>query len=318
MRARRSRSRRASASPPPGEDGRRGQVGANGVRFAYLAWDPDPEPATHPGQAPLALCVHGFPDGPRTWRHLVPRLRAEGYRVVAPWTRGLGPTGPAPDGAYDPQALAHDLIALHHALGGDHRAVLVGHDWGAIAGQLAMADEACPFAAAALLAVPPLGGALGTEALSWPPALAQLGYIAAFQVPGIDRVLGAAGERAVRALWSWWSGRGYDPDDVDLEGALESLAGEGLGNQLAYYRALVVALARGPLLRRVDAFAAPTTFLHGARDRCVHVGIARAAARRPPGQVTVEVLDGLGHWLHLEAPGQVTDRVLAALAPARA
>ncbi|MFZ1488379.1 MAG: hypothetical protein WAS51_00415, partial [Ilumatobacteraceae bacterium] len=55
-----------------------GRVTVNGVELAYLA----------AGSGPLALCLHGFPDTAHTWRHLLPRLAAAGYRAVAPFLRG--------------------------------------------------------------------------------------------------------------------------------------------------------------------------------------------------------------------------------------
>jgi len=71
------------------------------------------------GSGPLALCLHGFPDSPHTWRHLLPSLAAAGYRAVAPFTRGYAPTSVPASGVYQTAALARDANALHDALGGD-------------------------------------------------------------------------------------------------------------------------------------------------------------------------------------------------------
>src|SRR5437660_10618025 len=102
-----------------------GRITANGVDFAYLAEGADRD-------GPLALCLHGFPDTAWGWRYLLPELAAAGYRAVAPFLRGYAPTSVPADGRYQVGALASDAIALHDALGGDERAVLIGHDWGAM------------------------------------------------------------------------------------------------------------------------------------------------------------------------------------------
>ncbi|MBP9053498.1 MAG: alpha/beta fold hydrolase, partial [Ilumatobacteraceae bacterium] len=100
-----------------------GSVSANGVDFGYLtAGDP---------AAPLALCVHGFPDSAHTWRHLLPRLAEAGFRAVAPFQRGYAPTSVPADGRYQTGVLAQDMNMLHEALGGGGDAVIIGHDWGA-------------------------------------------------------------------------------------------------------------------------------------------------------------------------------------------
>src|SRR3954465_5483310 len=102
-----------------------GTVEANGVTYGYLADGPE--------DGPLALCLHGFPDSAWTWRHLLPELAAAGYRAVAPFLRGYAPTSIPDDGLYQSGAVASDAIALHAALGGGDDAVVIGHDWGALA-----------------------------------------------------------------------------------------------------------------------------------------------------------------------------------------
>jgi pimeloyl-ACP methyl ester carboxylesterase len=60
----------------------RGRVRANNLTFEYLTM----------GEGPLALCVHGFPDSPYTYRYLLPALAEAGYRAVAPFNRGFAPS----------------------------------------------------------------------------------------------------------------------------------------------------------------------------------------------------------------------------------
>src|SRR2546430_9681560 len=100
---------------------RRGSVQANHLRLRYLEI----------GEGPLALCLHGFPDSPWTYRFLLPELARAGYRAVAPFMRGYAPTEIPADGDFSTRALAKDPNALHEALGATSDAVLIAHDWGA-------------------------------------------------------------------------------------------------------------------------------------------------------------------------------------------
>ena len=127
-----------------------GSVTANGVDFAYLhAGDP---------AAPLALCLHGFPDSAHGWRHLLPALADAGYHAVAPFQRGYAPTAVPADGRYQSGVLGVDANALHEALGGGADAVIIGHDWGAsgthAAAVLAPAALLPPCAASAAAVLP--------------------------------------------------------------------------------------------------------------------------------------------------------------------
>ncbi len=97
-------------------------VHANGIRFAYLT----------EGSGPLVLLLHGFPDTPYTWDRVMPEVARAGYRAVAPFMRGYHPTSIPNDGAYDSDTLGRDVLSLIEALGAQH-AIVVGHDWGALA-----------------------------------------------------------------------------------------------------------------------------------------------------------------------------------------
>ncbi len=97
-------------------------VHANGIRFAYLT----------EGSGPLVLLLHGFPDTAHTWDRVMPEVARAGFRAVAPFMRGYHPTSIPEDGAYDGDTLGRDVLALIEALG-EQQAIVIGHDWGALA-----------------------------------------------------------------------------------------------------------------------------------------------------------------------------------------
>jgi Histidine kinase-like ATPase domain len=75
-------------------------------------------------------------------RPALPRLRAPhrsrriadaGYQAVAPFNCGFAPTEPPDDRHHvHSSTMVADQIALHEALGGDDRAILIAHLWGAV------------------------------------------------------------------------------------------------------------------------------------------------------------------------------------------
>jgi pimeloyl-ACP methyl ester carboxylesterase len=84
------------------------------------------------GEGPDVLLVHGFPDCHTVWREQIPALVKAGYRVIAPDTRGCGDSAvPSRVSDYKVTELVADLVGLLDALKID-RVKLVAHDWGAV------------------------------------------------------------------------------------------------------------------------------------------------------------------------------------------
>lgn len=283
-----------------------GRVEVNGVDFAYLEL----------GDGPLALCLHGFPDSAHTWRHLLPRLADAGYRAVAPFTRGYAPTSVPADGRYQSGMLAADAIGLHDALGGDGDAVVIGHDWGAMATWGAAAAAPQRWRRVVGLAVP-FGGALATAFVTDLEQLKRSWYMFFFQHALADLVVGADDLAFVDMLWADWS-PGFDGAE-DAARAKDCLRDPvNLAAALGYYRA---ALGGGPVdpdLAEVQEAvgrvpAQPTLYLHGADDACIGPEVAELARSGAPGHVAVEIVGGAGHFLHLERPDAVGERIVSFL-----
>jgi pimeloyl-ACP methyl ester carboxylesterase len=262
-------------------------VEANGLRFGAL---------TCGDEGPLALCLHGFPDSAHTWRHLLPELAAAGFRAVAPWTRGYAPTTTPADGDYTANALAADANALHDALGGGSDAVLIGHDWGAMTTFGATGLAADNWRRAVAIAVPP--PPVAPEAFFRYAQLKRSFYIFVFQTPLAELVVGADDMVFLDRLWADWS-PGYDgaTDLLKVKDALRAPA--NLAAAIGYYRAM---FAGGTL----DAVGPqPILYLHGSNDGAFGVEGVRGTDDVLSAESRVDILDGVGHFLHLEDPAKV-------------
>ncbi len=269
------------------------------------------------GSGPLALCLHGFPDAAHTWRHLLPALAAAGFHAVAPFMRGYAPTAIPADGAYDVGALAADAVALHEALGGDRDAVLVGHDWGAEAAYRAAACAPDRWRRLVTLAVPP--AALDRVLFSDYEQLKRFFYLFMFRDPdGLAEVVVASdGMSLLDKLWRDWS-PGYHPGEhlTRVKQCLREPA--NLAAAIGYYRAAGAAggIAQTAARSAGEDQAAgrqapqPTLYLHGTRDGCISVELARGAERLLAPSSRMIVIDDAGHFLHLEKPGEVNDHIL--------
>ena len=271
-------------------------VSANGLEFAYLE--------AGPGDGPLALCLHGFPDAAPTWNPLLAALGDAGFHAVAPWLRGYAPTQVPADGVYGVGMLERDANALHDALGGDERAVIIGHDWGAIAtyGTAVAAPER--WRRVVTMAVPP-SPALGAGFLSF-KQLRRSWYMFFFQSPMAEMAVGMNDLEFIDGLWADWS-PGYD-GSAHIPAVKDALRdGANLAAAIGYYRAMLGGTDH-PGTQGVPA--QPVLYLHGRNDGCLGVDLTTTAAMFLSPESRVEVLEDCGHFLQVEQPDLVNKLVL--------
>jgi pimeloyl-ACP methyl ester carboxylesterase len=275
-------------------------IAANGIRF-HVALGEQFSP-----RRPLVLLLHGFGEFWWAWRHQLPALDAAGFSAAAMDLRGYGASDKTPRG-YDPQTTALDVTGVIKSLGFS-MSVVVGHDWGGIAGWTTLAYAADPVRALVSVAAPhPL-------AFPWRAALSTLAF---FQLPLFP-------ERRIMA-----------DDGRYIEELLRSRAADGAGFltteearhyrdalmlwpsphcALEYQRMFVRNQVRstGRDFRRAlrQPKAVPLLSIHGQEDRLVPPVAMAAAEKWLAARHDLISLPGVGHLPHEEDPAAVTTAII--------
>jgi pimeloyl-ACP methyl ester carboxylesterase len=287
-----------------------GAVVARGVSFHYLE-------RGAPGD-PLALVLHGFPESPVSFVGLLDALADAGFHAVAPWLRGYAPTSLAPDASYHVGSLAADANALHAALGGDGRAVLVGHDWGAAATYPALSVAPERWRRGVAMAVPPFASMVAAMATT--DQLRRSWYMWLFNTPLAEGALAANGLALIDALWAQWS------PSIDPAVAAQGIAGvkaalaepAHLAAAIGYYRSLFQEAPGDPDAAAAQAVtltmpSVPVCYLHGEEDGCIGIdAIGDPLAHLAEGS-RFERVAAAGHFLHVERPTIVAGHICSFL-----
>ncbi len=244
-----------------------------------------------PEDGPPVVLLHGWPQNWWAWREVIPEI-AKDFRVIAPDLRGHG-WSEAPAGGYAKEQLTSDMLATLDALGVG-RVTWIGHDWGAWIGFLAALRE--PQRIERMLAI-------GLPHMWIPPhprSLRLLTYQGPLSLPFVGP---RVADRMVRAILQ--AGRGSER----LSAADVNLFAEHIPSAVtvAMYRTFLMrevpAVARGLYARRT--LEVPTTTLVGARD-LVTRGMSSGAVPSQP-DLTVEILDGVAHWIPEQRPQRIID-----------
>ena len=260
-----------------------------------------------PEDAPPLVLLHGWPQHWWCWRHVVPLL-ADAYRLVLPDLRGHGWTE-APSGGYDKEQLATDLLATLDAMGLG-RVGLLGHDWGGWTGFLACLREPDRFSGFLPIGI--------THPFQRPDLRRFLNlWRGAYQVAMSTPVLPAAALRATPKVVAQLIRAGslnaeaFTDDDLRLFGEVMQEPERARASVLLYRTFLATEALPVMYGRYRDVrLTVPTRLLGGAGDPVITPAFLTGYDDRAD-DMTVEVLEGVGHFVPEEAPDVVAARARA-------
>ncbi|NDJ55032.1 MAG: alpha/beta hydrolase [Chloroflexi bacterium] len=271
-----------------------------------------------PEEGTPVLLLHGFPDDAQSWEPVMQGLAQHGYRTYAPYLRGFGPTtflsANSPRSGQN-AALAQDTVDFADALG-LQAFTLVGHDWGANAGQAVAAIY--PERVRHLISFSPYSITWDDYQGGLPnyPQIHALWYLYVLQSEIGEGLLYGDAKGFARYLWQTWSPTwSFTESDFERTAAsfdnpdfaqivLNAYRWEPSGHD-ATYTNLEKKLAQRPPI------SVPTTVLLGRED-----GVNIFA---PPmleqtadfrGQYRATVTDGVGHFIHRERPDVVIEALV--------
>jgi pimeloyl-ACP methyl ester carboxylesterase len=287
---------------PPPEPDRSGFVELNRTRLRVWDWGSP--------SAPPVICVHGAYDHGRMWDGIAPDLAALGYRVVAPDLRGHGDSGRLSSGAaWAASALDLGLLARHlgppvglvgHSFGGG-QALYVAGMWPEVVRWVVNLDGLGPLPAAltppddlAAVTADLLAGA--ERVLSRPPRVH----------PSAESLVARRRAVNVRMPEEWLEHlvrHGTRPAEGGLVWKADPMFGVGLP----------AAFDLEALHAEHEAVVAPVLALTGGEhdtwsemtpeeleQRLTHLPTARH-----------HVVEGAGHYVHLERPDAVVAEIAA-------
>jgi pimeloyl-ACP methyl ester carboxylesterase len=246
----------------------------------------------------VLLLIHGMAGSSETWRAVIPQLSTK-YRVIAPDLLGHGQSA-KPRSDYSLGAFAVTLRDLLDELG-ISRATIIGQSLGGgVAMQFAYQH---PDYCQRLVLIS--SGGLGPD-VGWTLRL--------LSAPGAELILPAIAPPPVvnvgNKLRSWFSGSGIrSPRGAEMWSAYSSLADSQ--TRQAFLRTLrSVVDYRGQSVSALNRLHLtsdlPAMVIWGDQDRIIPIEHAYALNDARPG-CRLEVLAGVGHFPHVERPGEVAD-----------
>lgn len=249
-----------------------------------------------PADAPVLLLLHGTGAATHSWRDLAPRL-AQDFRVVAPDLPGHGFTDPLPAGRLSLPGMAHAVSSLLCTLG-VAPALAAGHSAGA-----------------AVLARMCIDGSIDPRRLiAFNGALKPFPGPAAFLFPTMARVLFL--NPVTPKLFAWTADRRAVQRLIDGTGSRLDAAGLDLYKRL-FAKSGHVAGALGMMAnwdlealdRDLPRLRQHTVLVVGGEDKAILPETGFTVRDRLP-DARVELMRGLGHLAHEEAPERVAEVVL--------
>ena len=273
--------------------------------------------ALEAGKGPLIIALHGFPDLPISYRHQIPVLAENGYRVVAPYMHGYFPSAAAPDGPYEVAVLVQDVLALIDQLT-EQPAILIGHDWGATVARSAAILAPEKISKIVCMSVPTPGN-FRRALVSNPKQQRRSWYVFFFQLAIAEMAIAHNDFEFIEQLWQEWSPGWSYPQSVMSEIKEAFRQPSVLKAALGYYRSLYNPALQHPdfadIRKRLnDPIPVPTLYLHGANDGCIGVETTEGMESAFLRDFEIHIIPSAGHFVHQEQPEVVNQLITHFLA----
>jgi pimeloyl-ACP methyl ester carboxylesterase len=267
------------------------------------------------------ILLHGFPDDAHAYDGVSPLLAKAGYRALAVYLRGFGPTrflDPAVARTAEQAAIGQDVIDFADALNVPRFAV-AGFDWGGRAACVASALHPDRVRAAVLVGGYTIQNTVTPARASAPEAARRLWYQWYFNTEagraGLDQ-----NRRAIcELLWREWSPTWRFSEEMFDLTARSFDNPDFVGCVIHSYRHRNFNAAGEPRFLETEKQLAarppipvPTISLHGADDAFGRPAAAITAAERTtmPKIVDKRIVEGAGHFVPHEKPEAVASALL--------
>ena len=253
------------------------------------------------GSGPPVVLLHGWPDSTHLWRNQVPFLVDHGFRAIAYDQRGFGRSDkPQEVEAYAVQTLIGDVVAVLDALDLG-RVHLVGHDWGAFVAWLTASLHPDRVDRLVVLSVPhpSTPRSVRQREMSWYQLFFQFEEVAESWLQHDD----------------WALLRELTRGDGDVDRYVEDLSRPGaLTASLNWYRSIMAPRPPGPP-PPFPLVQAPTLGIWSTADHFLDGARMEASAAFVDGPWRYEQLEGVSHWIPVEAPEPLNTLLLEWLGP---
>ena len=321
-------------SPVPGVSFR--MVETNGIKLRVA----------EAGSGPLVILIHGWPESWYSWRHQIPAIAAAGYHVIAPDMRGYGKSDkPAAVEDYDIHHTTADITGLIDAMG-QEKAILIGHDWGAIVTWNTALLHPDRVSAMIAMSVPNGGRGSAAPTVGMKAANANgenFYYILYHQEPGVAETEYDSDPRGLLSRLYASNDTPRDPPTItdpkrsaggwiprlgkpktlpgwlkqeDLDYLVGEFSEAGFRGGVNYYRNMDRNWETTPQLNGAT-IKVPVGFLAGVDDIVIRGAkepmLQAQMARVAEDLRSVKLVPGAGHWIQQEKPEETNAFVLAFL-----
>ncbi|HEY7789587.1 MAG TPA: alpha/beta hydrolase [Vicinamibacterales bacterium] len=276
-----------------------------------------------PSGFPVIL-LHGFPDDAHAYDGVGPALAKAGYRALAVYLRGYGPTrflDPAAPRTAEQAAIGQDVIDLADALHLERFAVS-GFDWGGRAACIAAALHPDRVRAAVLVGGYSIQDTIDPPRAMPPEAARRSWYQWYFNTEAGQIGLEQTRRPLCELLWREWSPTWHFSEEMYSLTAASFENPDFVGCVIHSYRHRHRNAPGEPRfleterqLARRPPITVPTIVLHGGDDAFGHPAAEITAGDRKtfPHLVDKRIVDGAGHFVPHEKPEAVTTAIIDVL-----